>query len=478
MTDGRHRSSDTGQHFKLARLVLIGGDAFDQETITQPRENHLLQSALMSARNKFGHALCQCRRPGLKLQIRLRDGRNFLAVWPNEGPLHAPDCIFFRDPLSESPEVARRHNSKAPAARPVASQESTSEQNQAPKPAATAVAAPAKPLQKEKPALTPAVGFAGSESNTLQLRPLLSLLWEVSSMCDWHPGWQRDWGRARYELVKAAQTIELGGRALNESLYIPRPFRPNIKHELDSEWNRFFQELPYAPDHTGIVIAPVRMMEGGVDSPLIFHLRHMKAVMHFTERSEQFLKGYCERAIQFLEKRQRGAQTPEVIGIFLVTNKQGQMLCRMSWIMPVHTKTYVPVMSQMDAWLLDDLLEKGYTFRRLLRDVPKGTRKFTSEWLLRYVAGPDGRATARAGLEIAGTQDSSERIRQTDAWAMDLQRNGVPVWTWKPSVNKGRPPIAPLPPKSDLSRVEIEEALGRISVDPAVDYRFGRTTKL
>ncbi len=77
--------------------ILIAGEFFDHARLGNPSQILAFQHALDDARKRYGHALCKCRRSPLKLQVRLREGKYHLAVWPEEGHLHDSNCIFFRD---------------------------------------------------------------------------------------------------------------------------------------------------------------------------------------------------------------------------------------------------------------------------------------------------------------------------------------------------------------------------------------------
>lgn len=61
-----------------------------------------IQEAFADAKQRYGHVLCLCRPEPLKLQIRHRDGLFHLAVWPQEGPKHDTECIYFRDELVDA----------------------------------------------------------------------------------------------------------------------------------------------------------------------------------------------------------------------------------------------------------------------------------------------------------------------------------------------------------------------------------------
>jgi hypothetical protein len=74
-----------------------------------------VQRVLFAARQRFGQALCTCGRQPLKLQIRLRDDKCHLAVWPGELGAHHRDCLFFRQPLAPADPSGRQ---RAPALPP------------------------------------------------------------------------------------------------------------------------------------------------------------------------------------------------------------------------------------------------------------------------------------------------------------------------------------------------------------------------
>ena len=88
--------------------ILADGVEFDAQDYL---ENALpAQPALIEARLKHGHALCMCTRPYRQLVIREVNDVLYLAVWPNDGPHHEPNCEFYRN-TDESSEAADSDNS-------------------------------------------------------------------------------------------------------------------------------------------------------------------------------------------------------------------------------------------------------------------------------------------------------------------------------------------------------------------------------
>ena len=87
--------------FTFAQLatVLIAGTRIDLRVHRDAETHQRLQELLKTAKTRYGNALCTCRPTSLKLQIRLRDSKYHLAVWPREGPLHDGACFFQRDDM-------------------------------------------------------------------------------------------------------------------------------------------------------------------------------------------------------------------------------------------------------------------------------------------------------------------------------------------------------------------------------------------
>jgi hypothetical protein len=445
-----------------AFVVLAGGRSLDQASLPARWQGPEVQGALDSARAQFGHALCLCRTQPLKLQIRMRDGHYHLAVWPQEGPLHDSECAYFRDEISHPPEDA---------------------------------AAPATP--DRLPALTGtellpgrvhytlALASNASGLNPISLRTLAIRLWERASLCRWHPTWTRDWGRARYELLKAACELAINGSAAEQLLFVPRPYRPAAQDALNREWEAFVRSLSANCGSTKLLIAPVRRMSIGAPAkPPVIHLRHLRQPIGLSHPCREFLLRDCKGAVRACAARMRSddADTtannqPEVVGIFIVEgSSRSGLWARAGWLLPVHSMSFIPAANSNVVRLIDTLIAHRHAFQHLLSEVPP-MRRTGPDWLVRHVWGPAGSIVARAALEVLDPGSNMELLALRAGISERMRLAGVPTWTWVPQGPGDLRRVPPLPPKDSEPRAAAAQLLDDIASSSMVDYRFGASRK-
>ncbi len=229
--------------------VLVAGKAVDAAAIRHSPED--FQAYLQEARQRFGHALCSCRSPHMKLVIREREGRFFLAAWPNQASSHALDCAFYSEDRTGANEYAagaitqdgeRTHLALAHPLREAGRE---------------------KGVERAKSA-TPRDRAAPKER--LHLWGLLHYLWEQAGLNRWYPGWHRDWGFVRHGLRRVAQSTTVEGQPLLPNLYVPPVWVPAKQAQINAHWDEFIRPLRLHHRRTpevsaGIVIGMVRVLE-------------------------------------------------------------------------------------------------------------------------------------------------------------------------------------------------------------------------
>lgn len=497
----------------LAARLMIGGRVFGQREIDDQAQAAELQQAMDVARERFGHALCLCRRQPLKLQVRLRDAKYHLAVWPNEGPLHDSECAYFRDDLWTNPNIEPRTAEHSNVRTPAAGSPSRIQ----PEPAAQAPAA--SPRATRKPAYG-RQGAAGDEPVTseqaaarrilrlsipgqrtasegaerpLNLKNLAMGLWEEADLCRWHPSWSRDWGRARYQLMRVAQTLEVNGMALEEFLFVPRPFRENAREQLNGDWQGFIASLSGgrrdAIRPLRLLVAPVRSFSVPASQVPVMHLRHLRHPVGLSDAALEFLRNDCRTALRQLQANDTearvnkalegkpatpfGKRNPEIMGFFLVeVNSRGGVFARAAWLMNVHPRSFIPANNPNAVMLVDALLERGHAFQRVLTDV-QPMKKVVPDWIVRHVIGPDGKAVARAALDVLDRGSSPEYLHTRHAMASAMAAKGVPTWTWVPGGSWAERRVPTLPPRDEQADQVVQQCLAEITGSADADYQFG-----
>lgn len=197
-------------------VLLAGAHYPAQDVRLRPYEYN---TQLLSARAHYGNALCECRRPALKLQIRERAGKLHLAAWPGQGSAHAFNCPFYseRDHQTVSVEGFAQGSDGRLRLKYVAPLTTTGN------------------TQREEK-LPPAPGSA-------RMWALLHHLWMGSGLNRWYPGWRRDWGLTRHVLLREAAEIEIEDTTLDRILYVPRVFTEKSKNDIEKEWQSFVRPL-------------------------------------------------------------------------------------------------------------------------------------------------------------------------------------------------------------------------------------------
>ena len=466
---------------KSAR-VLICGRTFELKRLgdtSLPEDVHL---ALEAARHKYGHVLCLCRPTPLKLQVRLREGKYHLAVWPEQGPMHDSACFFFRaDEAGPETEVSSQLVESADGGRQIhlTFTLDRSALSSTPQPQSTSRLS----VGDHKP------------PEQASLRGLLHLLWAEANLTRWHPSWERDWGRARYELIQAAARLTIKDSPLVDRLYVPRPYRESKKQELHQEWDRFTKSLARGQGDTiksALVVAPIRKFvelpsSSGGKPAAVMHLRHMRSPIGLNETTYSFLHNQCKTAVRrvFLnakeqehEKEPRPADwislpRPEIVAIAHVeANTRGGIWSRGVWLLSVHPRVFIPAGNLDEILLIDALIRDGHQFTRLLTSEQPMAR-LRPEWTVRHVYDPQGEPIPRAALEILSNGAMSEFVAKRMALANILAAKGMPVWRWTPAGRQLDRVVPPLPPPEGMQKSRALQQLQAIANTPGMVYAYG-----
>lgn len=457
--------------------IRLAGDLFDGKRLRDSREDDAFQRAMGTARARFGHALCECRRHALKLQIRLREGRYHLAVWPEEGHLHDSSCIFFRDEddFRQRPALPRHHNPEPQAgAAPGQQADKPTPLQSLDRPGRTDTAAPARRIAAD---------------GTMPLQQLMTMLWTDASLCRWHPAWNRDWGRTRYQLLEAAAGIDFNGAPLIERFYAPRPYRESMRDAINSEFNRFVGTLARSNEEAGkngIIVAPVRQFIELPSGQTNVLLRHMNTPVGLNEQVYEFLLRTCRNAMRRVDANHGAREIigegqesaakmrhPEVVAILLVrpSTRLG-LFAKAAWLMQVHPQRFIPANNQDEVALVNALADRGYQFSRLLNDAEQ--RKERPEWIVRHVADPMGKIVPRVALEIMNNGASAEYLAARGDLVDRLAHEGIPTWTWTPVGSRLAQAVPPLPPLEQEEPSKTAALLQEVTRNrPLVHYAYG-----
>jgi hypothetical protein len=319
------------------------------------------------------------------------------------------------------------------------------------------------------------------------LRGLTNILWDEANLTRWHPLWQRDWGRTRYELLKAAAHIHVkSGEPLANHLFVPRPYREADKGILNEEFNRFLARLATRGPgvaRAGIIIAPVRRVKKTGPTTGVFHLRHLRLPIGMTESMMTFLSQQCRSAYRRIwlnedpNRLERAPgwkedKHPEVMAVLHVElNSRNGLWCRGAWLMQVHPSVFIPTNSGDEVRLVDALIREKHQFQRVLAG--SLSSQATPEWIVRHVVGPDGVHVQRASLIITNNGADATHLSKRAALAEMFASKGVPTWTWVPVGRQADHVVPALPPTQNASPGEVMRDLERIHSGAGVTYLYG-----
>lgn len=171
---------------------------------------------------KGRYPTCQCRQPGPRLYIA-HQTKYYLARFPGSGPDHAPHCPSFE---AESTECGRG----------IYTNTALSERRDGRISVKLGVPLIIRGGGRPPPPSSAGALTSGPKRETLKLRGLLHLLWETAGFNRWAP---RMDGRRHYRQIfkyvsEAAERIIVRRQALHKTLFVPEPFVPSQKLEIDA----------------------------------------------------------------------------------------------------------------------------------------------------------------------------------------------------------------------------------------------------
>lgn len=325
--------------------VLVAGHLIKASEIRVRPE--AFAEGLELARREYGHALCNCRKPPLKLVIRERNAKLHLASWPDQGHLHAAGCPFYS-------ETARFS---------AAAQFSIEDDHHG-----TSKVAYISPLAYDGRVPASERPQPATTETTVRLWGLLHHLWEISGLNRWYPGWSRDWGFVRHALLKRASKVEVNDAPL--SLYVPRVYQPALKPVIDTEWGAFMQPLlenrkGSANVCSAFVLGVVRSMERHPNGFLLRLQHHGPPIMVPSNMAENLSrKSRRGWGALFLDDEQH-SKCRVVAMVRVEASSSGMVVAADCVLMRVHTR-FIPSSNVMEDTLCSALLHADAEFVRPL----------------------------------------------------------------------------------------------------------------
>ena len=419
--------------------VLVAGKPISAPAIRHEPQTY--QAELKAAKAIYGSVLCACIEEPLKLVIRERTGKLFLAAWPDQAAKHALDCPFYSDPRTGATDYAQGAIQRdGEVTRVVLYHAIRQERTHQP--------APVRPVSEPERAKTIAPDI---RKEKLHLWGLLHYLWEEAALNRWYPGWHRDWGFTRYLLRRAAQTTVINGDALLQHLYIPPVWSQKKRDEIKGHWAQFV--APLITNHrrmpvveSGFVIGTVRTLEPS-EFGYVLRLHHHSERFFMDKNLADNLARYSRRgwaAAKRLEVVDDDAEKPYVVAAMRVeASHSGRMTVVEAALMRVSPR-FIPVNSSYEDKLARQLVDQARKFVRPLHydNHTLALPDFVLTDAINTLDAQD-RPTSDVALYVYGPSipaQQKSRIEANDrAWAAE---HGLAYWQWDAAV-QASPPALP-----------------------------------
>jgi hypothetical protein len=415
--------------------VLVAGQAVEAAAIRH--EPEAFQVLLEEARRRFGHALCSCQRPPLKLVIRDRQGKLFLAAWPNQAQSHALDCPFYTEERTGANEYA-----------PGAISQDGDRTN-------LALAHPLRQTDRhqdrgegEKESIPAKDRSAPRER--LHLWGLLHYLWEQAGLNRWYPGWHRDWGFVRHVLRRVAQNTTVEGHALLPNLYVPPVWIPAKQDQINAHWDEFVRPLRLQHRRSptvaaGIVIGMARALEP-TEFGYSLRLHHHAERFYMDHALADILARHSRRgwaAIKHLNAAVDADEKPYVVAAMRVqATHTGRLTIVEAALMRVSPR-FIPVNSSYEDKVARLLVAQDRQFVRPLHydshflELP--------DFILKDVAPPalatDSRLQSVALFVYGETITPAQKQRLAARDRRNASAEGLGFWEWDAATDAAPPAL-------------------------------------
>ena len=208
--------------------------------------------------------VCLCTPDRPEMYLCAAGGRVFMKRMPGTGHLHDPSCVSF-----DAPETLTGRGRFANGAISPDGDGGTRLMLDVPLSVRAAKAAEddqEEGGQEDEDAGPDAGGAIKSRTRKLGLLGLLHYLWDEADLTKHRPDWtgKRSWSLVHRRLEEAGMRASLRGKPLSNHLFVPPPFRAEMKDDLDRERARFMAGLAARPGRSaalGIVVGTLKRVD-------------------------------------------------------------------------------------------------------------------------------------------------------------------------------------------------------------------------
>ena len=327
--------------------IELAGQEFSLEILQEEPARH--SASFERARKTPGHGLCLCIPGGRRLQVKKRDGLYHLAVWPLDGQGHHSRCFFYRTP--DDLTGASGYTAEALHEREDGSLDIRAD-------------IPLKVRTEDRnPAGDPAQRSAGSGQKraSMAMLGLLHAYWERARLNQWHPGWNRNWSRCRWELGNIEG--RLNGEDIREAMYVVPAFDAEQKDKIEAGFERFRDRLaapgPYRA--RGVVIGEAKALTQS-EYGYRLNLRH-QAQTYYANRALIAKVSDSYRHVM----AQMSNFNARVIALLVVELSKKGFLTVVDISLMLTSRNYIPVESSFELAMADALTSAKRSFIKPLR---------------------------------------------------------------------------------------------------------------
>ena len=297
--------------------------------------------------------------------------------------------------------------------------------------------------QVRERAETGAASSPKGEPGRLSLGALLAYLWDQAELTRWHPGFagRRPWAVIRKHLLDAARGKTLGGRSLQDQLFIPETFslqrREAIAERRMAKWRG---ATPRRPG-----VHPLMLLVGELKEIRRTSCGMKATIKHLPDQlftlSDELYQSVCGRSSWELSQWADSDRLRILtIATFMVDDAGVPSIEEMSLM--ATCSEWIPVEDRFELRLVDRLLRARRHFnKRVQLEAPAGRCVVAGELL----------DTTESPFALLITRQGSERP-ECDRPALN------PSWTWR----IGEVSMPPFPPR----RGAADRALNSIAQKP------------
>lgn len=372
---------------------------------------------LQASKASPGHVLCQCKpHDPLRLQLRKHGDVILVAVWPEEGPLHATECDFYRDDVKDAAAAWATKNGI----------EEDEQGNINIKPGFLLSRATKKAPTRSVTA-TPTSASNTAARRSAGLSAILHMLWNQAQNNRWFNR-PRQLSDALYHVLTVMERTELGKQKMTKCTYVAGA-RTNSSLSL-SDFKAYLSGGESGVVRAGLLIGEIETLEPSKFG-YQFMFQKMTSAVYCSDALELALRESYPRV--YAEKK----YGEKIIGLLHVeltaANASGDRHYKATdAALLLTSRDYIPVDSSYESLLCNKLVDSG--------------RRFTKPMTVEDEVLPDfilDDLNPKTFMEVWGMKTPAYLQRKQGKLDLYAKR-GVRLWQWDAVSHPQNPPALPV----------------------------------